>query len=53
MHFKFECAERVSDAFDGIFDAVSKIIHGVDMIGVAGVMMLGVFNAVDSRIAHM
>ena len=53
MHFKLEGAEGVGDAFNGIFDAVSKVIHGIDMIGVAGMMMLGVFDAVDGRIAHM
>ena len=52
MHFKFESTEE-GDAFNGIFDAVSKVIHGIDMIGVACVMMLGVFDAVDGGIAHV
>ena len=31
---------------------VCKVIHGIDMIAVARVMMLGMFDAVDGGIAH-
>ena len=53
MHFKFESTEGVGDAFNGIFYAVSKVIHGIDMIAVARVMMLGMFDAVDGGIARV
>ena len=43
----------MGNAFNGIFYTVCKVIHGIDMIAVARVMMLGMFDAVDGGIAHV
>lgn len=53
VYFKLECAEGVGDAFDGVFDAVGEVVHGVDAVAVAGVVVGGVFDAIDGGIAEM
>ncbi len=52
MHLEFQRANAVRDAFDVIAQAMGEIIHRVDAPFAAGVMMLGVADAVEQRIAH-
>ena len=52
MHFKFQRANAVRDAFDVIAQAVREIIHRVDAPFIAGVMMRGVTDAIEQRIAQ-
>ena len=52
MHFEFERAKRVRDALDIIAQAMREVVHRVDAPFVAGVMMRGVANAIEHRIAQ-
>ena len=52
MHLELQRADRVRDAFDVIAQAMREVVHRVDAPLVAGVMMLGVANAVEHRVAH-
>ena len=51
--FKFERAQRVGDAFDGVGNAVGVVVHRVDAPFVAGVVVVGAANAVDDGVAHV
>ena len=51
--FEFERADRMGDAFERILDRVREGVHRVDAILVAGVVMGGVADAVDRRIAQV
>lgn len=42
----------MSNAFQRIADAMSKVVHRIDAPLVASLMMLGEFNAIQHRIAH-
>jgi len=53
VDFEFEGAEGVGDAFDGVFDAVGEVVHGIDTVGITGVVVGGVFDAVDGGIAEV
>ncbi len=53
VDFEFEGAEGVGDAFDGVFDAVGEVVHGIDAVGITGVVVGGVFDAVDGGIAEV
>ncbi|CNT75841.1 Uncharacterised protein [Salmonella enterica subsp. enterica serovar Bovismorbificans] len=44
--------QRMSNAFQRIADAMSKVVHRIDAPLVASLMMLGEFNAIQHRIAH-
>ena len=51
--FEFQCADGVSDAFDGIALPVGVIVHRVNAPLVAGAVMLGVEDAVHDGIAEI
>ena len=51
--FEFECADRVGDFFDGVFEAVRPVVHWVDAPFVAGSRMRGVEDAIHDGVAHV
>ena len=52
VHLELQRADRVRDAFDVIAQAMREVVHRVDAPLAAGVMMFGVANAVEDRVAH-
>ena len=53
MHFKFQCADAVRDAFDNVIaQAVREVIHRINFPFRAGVMMPGVADAIKNRVAQ-
>ena len=52
VHLEFQRADAVRDAFDVIAQAMGEVIHRVDAPFAAGVMMFGVADAVEQRVAH-
>ena len=52
MHFELERADAVGDAFDVIAQAMGEIVHRINAPLVAGVMMLGVPDPVEHRVAQ-
>ena len=52
VHFKLQRADAVRDAFDVIAQAMREVVHRIDAPFVAGVMMRGVPDAVEQRIAQ-
>ncbi len=52
MHFKFQRADAVRDAFDVIAQAMREIIHRINAPFRAGVMMFGVADAIKHRVAQ-
>ena len=52
MHLELQRADRVRDAFDVIAQAVREVVHRVDAPLGASMMMLGVADAVEDRVAH-
>ena len=52
VDFKFQGADAVGDAFQVVAQAMGEIVHGIDAPGRAGVMMFGVADAVDDRVAQ-
>ena len=53
VDFKFQRAEGVGDAFDGVFEAVSPVVHGIDAPLVARAVMGGMEDAVHDGIAEI
>ena len=53
MRFKFERAQRMGDAFDGIGNGVGVVVHRVDTPFVAGIVVMHTADAVNHRIAHV
>ena len=43
----------MSDSFDGIFDRMGKIIHGIYAPGISRVMMAHMGHTVNDRITHI
>jgi hypothetical protein len=52
MYFELKRADTVRDAFDVITQAMSKIIHRINAPFVAGVMVLGVTDSIQQRVAQ-
>ena len=52
VHFELERAERVRDALDVIAERMGPVVHRVDIPHAAGLVMLGVANAVEHGIAQ-
>src|SRR6185437_740809 len=52
MHFELERAERMGDALDVIAQGVGPIVHRINAPFAAGVMMFGVANPIEDRIAQ-
>ena len=52
MNFELQRANRMRDAFDVIAQAVREIVHRINAPLVAGVMMLGVADAIEHRVAQ-
>src|SRR3989442_6183998 len=52
MHFKFERADGMGDAFDIIAQAMSEIVHRINAPFVASVMMLRMANAIEQGVPH-
>jgi len=46
MVFEFERAQRMGDAFDGVGEAVSKVVKRIDAPLVTGIVMGDVTNAI-------
>lgn len=53
MHLKFQCAERVGDAFDGVAQAVGEVIHWVDWPGVSGAVVVHAPDPIQGRVSHV
>ncbi len=51
--FEFECADRVCDFFDGVFEAVRPVVHWVDAPFVTGSRMRGVEDAIHDGVSHV
>ena len=51
--FKFERADAVGDLLQRVFNRVREGVHGVDAPFVARVVVRGVADAVDGRVAHV
>ena len=51
--FKFERADRVADVFQCIFDRVRVAIHRIDTPFITGIVVGGVANTIDGRIAQI
>ena len=43
----------MGDALDRVFNAMGKIIHWIDVVLIAGVMVLRFFDAIDRWIAQV
>ena len=52
MNFKLQRANAVRDALDVIAQTMSEVVHRIDAPLRAGVMMRGVPDAIEQRIAH-
>ena len=52
MHFEFQRAYRVGNAFDVVAQAMSKIVHGIDAPLIARPMMKSMPNPVKNRISQ-
>ena len=52
VHLELERAEAVGDALDVVAQAVREVVHGVDAPLVAGVVVRGVADAVEHRVAQ-
>ena len=52
MHFEFQRANAVGDALDIIAQAMGEIIHRIDAPFGAGVVMFGVADAIEQRVAQ-
>ena len=51
--FKFQGANRVGNAFDGVAFAVGVVVHRVDAPLVAGTVMVGVEDTIHDGVAHV
>ena len=52
VHLELQRTDGVRDAFDVIAQAMGEVVHRVDAPLGTGVVMLGVTNAVEDRVAH-
>ena len=52
VDFEFEGADAVGDAFQVVAEAMGEIVHGINAPFGAGVMVLGVADAVDDGVAQ-
>ena len=52
VHLELQRTDGVRDAFDVIAQAMGEVVHRVDAPSAAGVMMVGVSNAIEQGIAH-
>ena len=48
MIFKFQRAQRVRNAFDGVRNGVRKVVHGIDAPRVARFLVRFVLDAVQA-----
>ena len=53
VHLKLQRANRVGDAFVRVLERVGVVVHRVDTPLIAGVMVMGLADAVDDRVAHV
>ena len=53
MHLELQRADRVGDAFVRVLERVGVVVHRVDAPLVAGVVVMGLADAVDHRVAHV
>ena len=51
--FKFQCADRMRDAFERIFQRMRVGVHRINAPFVAGAVMMAAFDAVQNRIAQI
>ena len=51
--FKFQRTDRMRDVFHRIFDGVGEGVHWIHAPAVAGVVMLGVTDAINGRVAQI
>ena len=52
MFLKFERADGMRNALDGIRQRMGKVIHRIDAPFIPRAVMMGMGNAVDNRVAH-
>ena len=52
MFLKFQRADRMRNALDGIGQRMGKVVHRIDAPGITRAVMMGMGNAVDNRVAH-
>ncbi len=53
MDFEFECAKRVSDAFDGVFQAMRPVIHRINAPGVASPVVRHMQYSIQHWVTHV
>jgi hypothetical protein len=53
VHLELQRADRVGDALVRVLERVRVVVHRVDAPLVAGVVVVGLADAVDDRIAHV
>ena len=50
VYFKFQGADRVRDAFNGIRQTVGKVIHGINAPHASGAVMRHMLDTVQGRV---
>ena len=53
MVLKLQGAQAVRDALDAVRLAMGKVVHGIDAPGISRTMVMGKFDSVHERVAHV
>ena len=53
MIFKFQCAQRMSDAFKCIRNTMRVVVHRIDRPGITGLDVFDIANSIQGWITHI